>query len=230
MTLIEICVDDLDGVRIAAEAGADRVELCDALDVGGLTPPVSLVRQAVSVAPAGGLQVIVRSRAGDFVYTPEEVQRISDDMRMLRQATEGTPVRVGFVVGAVTQDGQIDEAAAASFREAAGERPLTFHRAFDVLADQRQGLEVLVALGYERVLTTGGDPSVVRVDSMRDLVEQADGRIQIIASGGLRSHNVARIVSETQAPEIHMRAPHPSGGTDPFEVRSIVSAVRAGTQ
>lgn len=227
MTIIELCVDDVDGVRAARIHGVDRVELCAALDVGGLTPPLSLVNEAIDEAPAGGLQVIVRSRAGSFVYTTQEVESMCDTLRELRAATNDSPVTVGFVVGAVSAQDTIDEAAAAAFRRAAGDRPLTFHRAFDVVEDQRAGLDTLIGLGYDRVLTTGGDAAVAQAAAMRALVEQALGRIQIIASGGVRAHNVAQILADTGAPEIHMRAPGQSGGTDPEQVRAIVNAVRA---
>lgn len=225
--VVELCVDDLQGVRIAREAGADRAELCDALEVGGLTPSIELVQQAMNEAPAGGLQVIVRSRAGDFVYSDEEITHMCESVSELCDATEAAPVEVGFVVGALTRDGEIDEVAAAAFRWAAQNRPLTFHRAFDEASDQRHGVETLVALGYERILTTGGHPSVAQVDRLRELVEWADGRIAIIASGGVRAHNVAQIVRESGSPEVHMRAPGQHGGTDPEQVRAIMSALSA---
>lgn len=228
MVTVELCVDDCEGVRIARQAGVDRVELCASLDVGGLTPEYGVIQQCMMQAPSGGLQVIVRSRAGDFVYTAAEVQTMCEDICAIRELTAESPVPVGFVVGAVTADACIDEDAAASFRQAAGLRPLTFHRAFDVLADQRAGIETLVALGYQRVLTTGGDVAVAQVSALRELVAVADGRVKIIASGGVRSGNVAQIVTESGAPEVHMRAPVAggSGGTDSAEVARIMSALR----
>lgn len=228
MVTVELCVDDTNGVRIAREAGVHRVELCASLDVGGLTPEFSLITECLSEAPVGGLQVIVRSRAGDFVYSREEISAMCDDIRAIRRLTGDSPVPVGFVVGAVTEDGCIDEDAAAAYRQAAGTRPLTFHRAFDVLADQMAGVETLVALGYQRVLTTGGDPAVAQVSALRKLTRVADGRLKIIASGGVRSGNVAQIVADSAAPEVHMRAPASGadGGTDSNEVARIMAALR----
>lgn len=223
--IVELCVDDVAGVCIAREAGVDRVELCRSLDVGGLTPDLQTILCAVSEAPAGGLQVIVRSRAGDFTYTHEEIDTMCADLRRIRRATENADTTVGFVVGAVSKDGKIDREAAAAFREAAGERPLTFHRAFDVIHNQHEGIEMLVALGYERVLTTGGDIAVAQVSALRELVNCAAGRLQVIASGGVRSSNIAHIVSESCAPEVHMRAPGCRGGTDLTEVRRIMNVI-----
>lgn len=224
--VVELCVDDTEGVRIAQQAGVNRVELCDALDVGGLTPALETILAVLDEAPEGGLQVIVRSRAGDFVYSDEEVAHMCADVECIRLATNESPVPVGFVVGAVTSSRRIDEASAAAFRKAAGERPLTFHRAFDMVSDQSEALETLIALGYERVLTTGGDESVAQVGQLRQLVELGGERISIIASGGVRAHNVGQIVRESGAPEVHMRAPGAYGGTDAAEVARILQALQ----
>lgn len=223
--LIELCVDDVDGVRIARDTGVDRVELCASLEVGGLTPPLPVVIEAQEVAPAGGLQVIVRSRAGDFCYTTAEIQEMCQELRKIRQATQDAPILVGFVVGALNSEGSVDEGAAAAFREAAEGRPLTFHRAFDSVPSAQEALEILVDLGYDRILTTGGHPSVAQTQALAALNAQAQGRISIIASGGVRSGNISQILAESQAPEVHMRAPKPLGGTDPEEVERIMRAL-----
>lgn len=224
--VVELCVDDIDGVGIARNAGVDRVELCASLDVGGLTPHLSVVLGALDVAPSGGLQVIVRSRAGDFCYTDAEIQGMCQDLRNIRDATHEARVPVGFVVGALNSDSRIDEASAAAFREAAGERPLTFHRAFDCVPSAQKALETLVELGYDRILTTGGHPSVAQTHALAALNAQAQGRINIIASGGVRSGNISKILDESHAPEVHMRAPKPEGGTDSEEVERIMLALR----
>lgn len=225
MTIVELCVEDVAGVACAREYGVDRVELCDALDVGGLTPDDELIGNAIQHAPAGGLQVIVRSRPGDFIYSAEEVNTMCDKLRHLVELTEDAPITVGFVVGAITPEGKIDREAARAFRRAAGERPLTFHRAFDCLTNLDDSLETLIELGYQRVLTTGGHPSMAQVETLSRLVSRAQQRIQIIASGGVRSGNVAQILADTKAPEVHMRAPRAEGGTDPVEVERIMVAL-----
>lgn len=253
MTVIEICVDTLAGVGTARRAGADRVELCRDLWCGGLTPPDELIAAALGVCPAGGLQVIVRSRPGDFVYTPDEVEGMCADIQRIAALFSRASVPCGFVVGALTRGDTIDEEAAARFRAAAGTRRLTFHRAFDAIAHKPAALETLVELGYQRVLTTGGMSAVADTGGLAALARQGAGRIALIASGGLRSGNIAQVLRESLAPEVHMRAPLPAPsapaplasrdesaapagahaehpllpqGTDAQEVARIVRAVR----
>ena len=194
--LVELCVEDLQGVLVARRAGAGRVELCQDLSCGGLTPPLGLVRECLAHAPDGGLQVLVRPRPGGFVYSPEEVGQMLRTVTSLLSLGHRAPVKLGLVVGALRDDGQVDTAAAHALRQAAGPAPLTFHRAFDQVPDQGRALEELIALGYDRVLTTGGHPGA------------------------------AQVVERTGAREVHMRAPAPDGaGTDPDQVRAILRAL-----
>ncbi|MDC4233846.1 copper homeostasis protein CutC [Actinomyces sp. B33] len=225
MTAVEICVDDLAGVSAARAGGADRVEVCADLACGGLTPSFGLVEDAVDAAPVGGLQVLVRPRPGDFLHTSDEVSRIASDIRALRRLGEATRTRLGFVVGVLAPGAVIDEAAARLLRDEAEEAPLTFHRAFDLVADQDRELDRLISWGYDRVLTTGGDPVTARPERLKRLAQRAGDDLVVLVSGGLRSHNVADIARRSAAREVHMRAPGASGGTDPHEVRRIVEAL-----
>ena len=225
MTVVEICVEDALSARRAHDGGADRIEICRDLSCGGLTPAFDEVAAALEVAPTGGVQVLVRPRPGDFVHTRAEVDRIASDIVALSALGRGAPVRLGFVVGVLTRDGQIDVDAAARLRDEAGGAPLTFHRGFDQVEDQDRGLDVLMELGYDRVLTTGGDPAVARPGALARLVARAGEDIIILVSGGLRAHNVAGVVVASGAREVHMRAPG-SDGTDEAEVRRITSALR----
>ena len=224
MTVVEICVEDALGVRRARDGGADRIEICTDLSCGGLTPAFDEVAAALEVAPAGGVQVLVRPRPGDFVHSREEVDRIASDIVTLAAIGRGAPVTLGFVVGVITRDGQIDVDAAARLRDVAEDAPLTFHRGFDQVVDQDRGLEVLMELGYDRVLTTGGDPAVAQPEALARLVERGGDDIIILVSGGLRAHNVAEVVAASGAREVHMRAPGTSG-TDRAEVERIVAAL-----
>lgn len=115
--------------------------------------------------------------------------------------------------------------AAARLRDVAEDAPLTFHRGFDQVRDQDRGLDVLMELGYDRVLTTGGDPAVAQPGALARLVERGGADIVILVSGGLRAHNVAEVVAACGAREVHMRAPGTSG-TDRSEVERIVAALR----
>ena len=243
VTVIEICVDTLAGVEAARECGADRVELCRELWCGGLTPPDDVIRDALPACPVDGLQVLVRSRPGNFVHTADEVEGMCADIERIAGLFSATSIPCGFVVGALSTTGLVDEEAAARFRTAAGQYRLTFHRAFDSIEDKPAALETLVRLGYQRVLTTGGSTPVADTEGLADLVRRGADRIIVLASGGLRSGNVGRVLRESRAHEVHMRAPlsqhfgsaaDPPArtvpeGTDPDEVARIVHAVRGAS-
>ena len=170
MTVVEICVEDAVGVRRARDGGADRIEICTDLSCGGLTPAFDEVAAALEVAPAGGVQVLVRPRPGNFVHSREEVNRIASDIVTLRAIGRGADVRLGFVVGVLADDGSINVDAAARLRDIAEDAPLTFHRGFDQVLDQDRGLDVLMELGYDRVLTTGGHPAAAQPEVLARLV------------------------------------------------------------
>ncbi|MDY6213480.1 MAG: copper homeostasis protein CutC [Schaalia hyovaginalis] len=224
MTRVELCVQDLEGARIAREVGADRVELCVDISVGGLTPSFELVEAASRLGFPGGIAVLVRPRAGDFVHDSREIGVIEGTMRDYSERL-GRASRLAFVVGVLDERGLIHRDAIRSFREAAGEHDLVFHRAFDRLEDRYEGLEILRGLGVDRVLTTGGHESEADPTELRRLIEAAGDDITILASGGLRSGNVARIVSLSGAREVHMRAPAGPDRTDPREAAAIMSAL-----
>ena len=184
------------------------------------------MRECLAHAPDGGLQVLVRPRPGGFVYSPEEVGQMLRTVTSLLALGHRAPVRLGLVVGALRDDGQVDTAAAHALRQATGPAPLTSHRDFDPVPDQGRALEELIALGYDRVLTTGGHPGTAQVGPLAGLVRQAGDRITVLVSGGLRAVNVAQVVERTGAREVHMRAPAPDGtGTDPDQVRAILRAL-----
>ncbi|MDE0572469.1 copper homeostasis protein CutC [Demequina sp. B12] len=233
--LIEICVEDLGGVDAAVQGGADRLEICADVSTGGLTPSDALVDHAVAAAPPSGVQVLIRPRAGDFVYTPEEVAAMAADIARMRTLWPGGPL--GFVVGALTVDGHVDVTAASALRDAAGPAPLTFHRGIDATPDPVAAMQVLAGMGYDRVLTTGGHASVADVDGLRRMVDAGGEQLTVIGSGGLRAHNVAQVVHDAHLTEVHMRAPSarvalsdaaaPLGEstTDRAEVERIVAAL-----
>ncbi|WP_075891831.1 copper homeostasis protein CutC [Actinomyces provencensis] len=227
MTRVEICVEDAAGVRAASQQGADRVEVCHDLSCGGLTPSDLLVSESLPLAPPDGVQVLIRPRPDDFVFSGDEVAAMCTRIRDLRTLVEPSGVEVGFVIGALQEDHRVDESALARLMEAAGPARVTFHRAFDLVPDRREALGILVRHGVRRVLTTGGGTGKADVPGLRALVKWSRGEILVLASGGLRSDSVVDVIRRTGAPEVHMRAPAPSGsGTDPDEVGRIVAAVR----
>ncbi len=227
---IEICIEEAADTAAVRKAGADRIELCRELWCGGLTPSDEQVMSAIQDAPEGGVRILIREREHGFALTEEEVGDLVSQIEHLREITKGATVPVGFVVGSITaeQGGEIDVAAAERFKQAAHDRPIVFHRAFDQVADRQLALDQLISLGYTGVLTTGGGASA-DTQALRALVDQAAGRIDIIASGAVRAHNVSQVLQETGAPDVHMRAPiEGSGRTDQHLVEQIVSTVRTG--
>ncbi|MCI0155151.1 copper homeostasis protein CutC [Leifsonia shinshuensis] len=236
---VEIAVQDVAGVRVALAEGADRVELCAALPLGGLTPSAGLVAQAVEEATEAGrsdfVHVLVRPRGGGFVYDADELETTLADIRFARQSGAG-----GVVVGALDEAGQIDREAIARFVEGAGDLDLTFHRAFDTLADPEAAAEVLIELGAARVLTSGGAArSIDGIEALRALAQRVGGRLQVMAGGGVRVRDIPALTA-AGVDAVHLSARQtvsgapsgPGGGdarydiTDPVAVREAVAATR----
>lgn len=198
---VEICVDNLESVIACAEGGAERIELCSCLSEGGTTPSIGFLRAARRVYP-GKIMVMIRPRSGDFLYTDDEFELMLDEIDLLRR--EGAD---GVVFGFLLPDGRVDEERTRRLMQRAEGLDLTFHRAFDVSLDLSEALETLISLGIPRVLTSGGEPDVVRgVEHLLALVRQAAGRITILPGGGVRPEMVADLVRLTGVSEVHLSA------------------------
>ena len=229
--LVEVCVENQDGVRIARDAGADRVELCRDLSTGGLTPSDATFLASLDDAPPEGIRVLVRENPDSFELTGAQVAQQAHSIRHLVSLIPPDAPPVGFVVGGLS-GGRIDRDAALQWREAAGERYLVFHRAFDQIEDQDQALLELIDLGYDGVLTTGdnskeGNAKVANPKGLARLRELAAGRITVIGSGGVRYHNAAQVVSEGNLTDLHFQVPDPDaedGGL--ASVKEVVRALR----
>lgn len=234
MVTLEIAVCDVDGVRAAGTGGADRVELSAALEVGGLTPSLGMIEGCVA-ASSLPVHVLVRPRPGDFVL---DVDLLAVAIRDARAALAAGAA--GVVVGAALPDGRLDPDALARLREAAGDAPVMLHRVFDVVPDRPAALEEVIALGFERVLTSGG--AVRAVDAapgLRALVARASGRIEIMAGGGVRADDVPALL-DAGVDAVHLSARRrlgtgpsgPGGGaserdaTDVETVRRTAAALR----
>jgi copper homeostasis protein len=216
--LIEACVESLAGALAAEEGGADRVELCAGLDVGGVTPSVALTTECVRRL-AIPVFVLVRPRAGSFVVDLEVLGEMSSQVERAKGLGAA-----GIVAGVLSPAGMIDLPGIAEIVRAAAPLPVTFHRAFDEIADQAAALELLIGQGVARVLTSGGASSAAEgADRLRALNAQAAGRIGILAGGGIRAHNVAALVERTGVAEVHSRTPE-----DAARVRALVAAARGG--
>jgi copper homeostasis protein len=198
---IEICVDSVEGAIAAERGGADRVELCDNLIEGGTTPSagcIKLARQNIQI----GLQVIIRPRGGDFLYSDMETAVMLEDIRTAKALGAD-----GAVMGCLTASGDIDLERTARLIEAARPLNVTFHRAFDMCREPHEALEQLVRLGVDRVLTSGQEASVVEgLDLIRDLHKRAGGRIIVMPGGGLTARNLRKVVQESGVNEVHLSA------------------------
>lgn len=198
MAILEVCCGDQRSVLAAYRAGAQRVEICSALSVGGLTPSVGVMRAARRWE---GLtkHVLIRPREGDFCYSEAEVAVMLDDIAVAK--AEGMD---GVVIGALLPDGRIDEAATARMIAAARPMSVTFHRAFDRSHDLVENLEVLIRLGADRVLTSGGAATAMAgCEQLRLLVEQAAGRIVVLPGAGVHEENGVALLRATGATELH---------------------------
>jgi len=200
VALLEVAASSAASAFAAQAGGAGRVELCASLDEGGVTPSHGTIlraREGLTIP----LYVLIRPRAGDFVYEAAELAAALADIAHCRSL--GCD---GVVVGALTPDGEVDRDACARFIAARG-MGVTFHRAFDLVADKPATLEALIDLGFERVLTSGGMPSAVAgAPLLSRLVAQAGGRMTVMPGAGIAPDNVAALREVTRAHEFHASA------------------------
>lgn len=199
MITSEVCVDSAAGVGAAVEGGADRIELCAALELGGLTPSAGLLQAAVDQLPT---HVLIRPRAGNFCYDSSEIRVMAADIEHAVQRGAAA-----IVVGALTPAGDVDSAAMARLMSAAGQVPVTFHRAFDVTHDLVAAFDDLLELGLARLLTSGGRPTAVEgADLIAELVRRSGGDLPVMAGAGITPINAAEVVRRTGVGEIHFSA------------------------
>jgi copper homeostasis protein len=216
--LIEVCIDNIESLPTAIAAGADRIELCGALALGGLTPSAGFIKHAVHLSPQP-VYAMVRPRAGDFVFNVQDVNLMVDDILLMKEYGVG-----GVVIGALTADGDLDLPVLRRLIAAADGVGITFHRAFDVCRAPELALEQLVDMGCERVLTSGLHATAKEgAETIHRLVRQADGRISVMAGAGVNAGNAASIVADTGVTELHL-----SGKTTRPAKMKAGSAVKMG--
>jgi copper homeostasis protein len=199
--LLEICCGSIDDALAAEKGGAERVELCSALFLGGLTPSVGTIQEAKRRLKIP-IIVMVRPRAGGFAYSEAEMASMERDTEA---AVENGAD--GIVVGILQSDGKVDVARCHRIRRLIGTRQAVFHRAFDVTPDPFEALEQLVDLGFTRVLTSGQKDSVPEgVELIKKLIERASDRIEILPGGGIQDWNLKELVERTGCQQVHMTA------------------------
>lgn len=215
--LVEICVQGIEAVAAAAEGGAHRIELCEALHVGGVTPSHGMIAEAVAIFP-NPVHVMIRPRGGDFVATPRELKVMVRDVEAARKLGAR-----GVVFGLLDRGGQVDREALAVLMAAAGPMEATFHRAIDQVADVSSAVDAVIELGFRRVLSSGGAPSAREgVRRLRSMQAHADGRLVVIAGGRCQLQDMVSFVA-ARIEEVHFAsAAQVDGKTNAHRVRQLV--------
>lgn len=195
--LLEVCVDSAEGLYSALEGGADRIELCSALELGGLTPSQALMELASTVPIP--IYAMIRPRAGSFWFSAEDEAIMAADIGNARNAG-----LAGVVLGASLADGSLDVTLLERLIAEANGLGTTLHRAFDLVPDAETALEQAIALGFERILTSGLSQTAEEgLDNLRHLAGKAGKRISIMPGSGVSAGNVGRIIEATGATEVH---------------------------
>ena len=222
---IEICCGSIQSAANAKAGGAVRVELCQGLIEGGTTPSPATIDYAVREL---GLQVfvLVRPRGGDFCYNELEIKSMEKDVEYCKKAGVA-----GIVVGFLHPDGTIDTELTKRFVKLAAPLPVTFHRAFDRCTEPLKALEQIINCGCARILTSGCQPTAMEgAELLKQLVQQANGRIKILAGSGVTPENAAELKQRTNVPEIHgsCKFTRPDGAweTDVEQVRMLLEQLR----
>lgn len=199
-TILEICAADIGSAYAAALGGADRIELCCALGEGGLTPSAGMIEEALTL-PGIKVNVLIRPRSGDFVYSEAELRV------MVRNIESCGRLGVnGVVFGALRPDGEIDMTACAQMAKAAEGMHMTFHRAFDVCRNPRKAVRDILELGFDRILTSGQEVSAMAGAALIRELQLEFPEMTFIAAGGVIPSNVSEIVAMSGVREIHASA------------------------
>jgi copper homeostasis protein len=218
--LVEACVDTMRSVRAALAGGADRLELCADRATGGLTPSDGLIELAREAGDRP-LAVMIRPRPGDFLYDADEFDVMRRDIIRCRELGAEA-----VVLGLLLPDGTVDLPRTAALTALARPMDVVFHRAFDRTPDAEAALESLIAIGIDRVLTSGHAATASEgIPMLARLVARAAGRITMLAGGGVRPENARAIVEGTGVHEIHSSGALPGGETSEEVIRGVVKAV-----
>lgn len=198
---LEVIAFDLLSCHLAADNGADRIELCANPHEGGTTPSYGMMKAArksthIQVFP------IIRPRGGDFLYTKGEFEIMKEDIKAAKDI--GCE---GVVIGILNENGDVDVDKCGEMVSLAGNMEVTFHRAFDRVKDPLKSLEQIIAIGCKRILSSGLYPTAIEGSPMlRTLITQADGRIKIMPGSGVRSNNIVQLAKDTGATCFHSSA------------------------
>lgn len=214
--LLEVAVATVDDALAAAEAGADRLELCQALSLGGLTPSLGLFRE-IRASVRIPVVVLIRPRPGDFVFDDADFRVMIRDIVLFRRLDADA-----FSIGALDAAGRINKPMTSQLINVAGSAEKVFHRAFDFAPNHFEAIETLVELQMTRVMTSGGLLKAEKgVEKLKELHRRYGHRIEVLPAGNIRSENVTSILKTTNCPRVH------GSFSDPLTGRLNASKVRA---
>lgn len=196
--ILEACVDSVESAMDAVKGGANRLELCGDLIIGGTTPNINLfklIKEKIDTK----INVLIRPRYGDFCYTEDEFEIIKRDIKMFKEAGAN-----GVVIGILKPDGSLDVERMRELMVLAEEMHVTLHRAFDLCKDPYEALEEAKNLGIKSILTSGQKNKCTEgIELLKELVEKSEGKIEILIGSGINSKNVQQVVSYTKSSSVH---------------------------
>lgn len=202
MNTFEVCAVNFASALAAERSGAHRIELCTALDVGGLTPSPGMIQQAVKHLRTTQVHVLIRPREGNFCYTQAELAVMLEDIDFCKKAGAA-----GIVIGALTPDNQLDIPMMKAMQQAAGSMEVTCHRAIDFSENPFEALNTLMDLGFTRILSSGQAATAYQGrQTLKTMLQQAAGRITIMPGAGITAQNIRAIALETGATNFHFTA------------------------
>jgi glucokinase len=220
---VEVAIEDLAGAITAEKVGADRVEVCSELSVGGLTPSIGMVQEILRRTSTIELVIMIRPRAGNFSYSESEIATMAADLDAFNQL-DFAGREVGFIYGALDHNNQLDVENLKILMAANKSGRNCFHMAFDSTPNIKESLHTLIDLGFERVLTSGGASSAFAgIEQLNELRALASGKIEIVAGGGIRPHNAREILDLTGVKQLHLRAAEQirSAGTGKYDAVTL---------
>lgn len=202
---LEVCIDSAESAKAAVKGGADRLELCSSLVIGGLSPSVALLEETLGICRKGrkvAVNAMVRPRFGDFLYTDSEKSEMKAAIAAMRPKKPD-----GFVFGALDRSGRLDKAFLSELVKSTKRFTHTLHRAFDLTRDPFEALETAIELGFDTILTSGQASSALKgAELLKELNERAAGRITILAGAGISAENVTDIAKTTGITNFHASA------------------------
>lgn len=222
MAQLEIACFSVASAVIAQQSGAHRIELCADRSAGGITPDFSMFTQAKALVEIP-MYVMIRPRGGDFVYTASEFESMKQQLLQFKHAGAS-----GFVFGCLQENGSIHEAQNKELVQLAHPLPCTFHRAFDGLQHKQKALQTVIDSGFQNILTAGHAGNATEgIASLQQLNQWAEGKITIMAGGGIRSTVLPEISAQTKVSWVHSAAITSGEEADATEIKALLDSIKS---